>query len=40
MKLRLAIIANSALMALAALFVGTNCIFAHQPETPAELLEK
>ncbi|WP_159881388.1 AgrD family cyclic lactone autoinducer peptide [Paenibacillus puerhi] len=40
MKTRLAIVANSILMALATFFVGTNCFFSHRPETPAELLRK
>ena len=40
MKLRIALIANGVLMALAALFVGTNCLAAHRPETPMELLKK
>ncbi|MEK8126426.1 cyclic lactone autoinducer peptide [Paenibacillus filicis] len=40
MKTRLAIIANALLVAVATLFVGTNSIFGHRPETPAELLKK
>ncbi|SFL24870.1 cyclic lactone autoinducer peptide [Paenibacillus sp. 1_12] len=40
MKLRLAIIANAALMSLAAIFVTTNSLIAHRPETPQELLKK
>lgn len=40
MKKRMAIIANTILMAFAALMVGTNSIIVHRPETPQELLKK
>jgi cyclic lactone autoinducer peptide len=40
MKMKVAIIANAVLMALAAVFVGTNSLIGHRPETPAELLKK
>jgi hypothetical protein len=40
MKTRIAIIANSALMLLATIFVTTNSIIGHRPETPLELLKK
>ncbi|GMX64196.1 hypothetical protein Elgi_34640 [Paenibacillus elgii] len=40
MKKKLAIIANSLLMALAAFFVGTNSLSINRPETPEELLKK
>ncbi|WP_090585837.1 MULTISPECIES: cyclic lactone autoinducer peptide [unclassified Paenibacillus] len=40
MKTKLAIVANTILVAVAALFVGTNSVLGHRPETPAELLKK
>ncbi|PZE21008.1 AgrD family cyclic lactone autoinducer peptide [Paenibacillus xerothermodurans] len=40
MKKKLAIMANSVLMGLAAAFVTTNSIVGHRPETPQELLKK
>jgi hypothetical protein len=40
MKIKLAIIANTVLMALAAAFVTTNSLSSHRPETPLELLKK
>jgi cyclic lactone autoinducer peptide len=40
MKNKLAIIANSSLMLLAAMFVTTNSWLGHRPETPLELLKK
>ncbi|WP_156043137.1 cyclic lactone autoinducer peptide [Paenibacillus sp. UNC451MF] len=40
MKNKLAIFANGILMTLAALFVTTNSISVHRPETPQELLKK
>ncbi|MCP3772124.1 cyclic lactone autoinducer peptide [Paenibacillus sp. MZ04-78.2] len=40
MKKKLAIIANSILMALAAFFVETNSLTLNRPETPEELLNK
>jgi hypothetical protein len=40
MKNKIAIIANSGLMFLAAIFVTTNTIVGHRPETPLELLKK
>ncbi|WP_240418929.1 cyclic lactone autoinducer peptide [Paenibacillus periandrae] len=40
MKTKLAIIANTVLMALAAVFVTTNSLAINRPETPQELLKK
>ncbi|MEK3909855.1 AgrD family cyclic lactone autoinducer peptide [Paenibacillus sp. FSL H7-0331] len=40
MKIKLAIVANMILMALAAVFVTTNSWIGHRPETPQELLKK
>ncbi|MCU6794658.1 cyclic lactone autoinducer peptide [Paenibacillus sp. WQ 127069] len=40
MKNKFAIIANSALMVLATIFVTTNSVLGHRPETPQELLKK
>ncbi|MFB6364705.1 cyclic lactone autoinducer peptide [Paenibacillus elgii] len=40
MKHKLAKIANSILLVFASVFVFTNSIFAHRPETPEELLKK
>ncbi|TDF95797.1 cyclic lactone autoinducer peptide [Paenibacillus piri] len=40
MKKWIAIIANSALVAVAAAFVTTNSVWDNRPETPLELLKK
>jgi hypothetical protein len=40
MKSKAAFIANCILMALATVFVTTNTVLSHRPETPLELLKK
>ncbi|MCR8631039.1 MULTISPECIES: cyclic lactone autoinducer peptide [Paenibacillus] len=40
MKKWFAIIANSALVTIAAIFVTTNSLWDNRPETPLELLKK
>ncbi|MBE1441155.1 AgrD family cyclic lactone autoinducer peptide [Paenibacillus sp. OAS669] len=40
MKTKLAYFANAILMTLAALFITTNSLIGHRPETPQELLKK
>lgn len=39
MKTKIAIVLNTALVAVASLFVATNTVFGHRPETPEELLK-
>lgn len=40
MKKTAAMIANSVLMTVASIFVTTNSVTSHRPETPMELLKK
>jgi cyclic lactone autoinducer peptide len=40
MKTKVAFIANAVLMALATVFVTTNTVIGHRPETPQELLNR
>lgn len=40
MKYKLAVLANTFVTAVAVIFVSTNSVFVHRPETPQELLKK
>jgi cyclic lactone autoinducer peptide len=39
MKVKVAMAINAVMLAVAALFVSTNSLYTHRPETPEELLK-